>query len=417
MTKDSSGSRRFAVALSFPGKHRPFVEQVAGHLAAAFGRDRVLYDKYYEAEFARLDLDVYLPCLYRTQSELIVLFLCPEYAEKRWCNLEWRHIRQLIATVDASQIMLLRYGYSGEFEELGILSGDGTINFENRSPEDIAEKIRERFHINNGNSPPKSPPGPNEAASIAATQPPLPPPPPFPMAEAKDGPARFRPSGEPIGCRWDQFDSGAEQDVFLAAGPAIWLRLMPTVDSGERWLVPALMHQARGTGSLNLEPFAYHDLYTLRAEDGIAICTLAGSNAAETTSVAFAFETGEVWSVDTFLLSHEATRLFVGEIESLFTERLEKYARFLVGLGLEPPYQWIAGITGVKGRHLEIPLQPGKMRVIVVGQTGRKCLADTITKDGEYDGKQTPSSALYPFFEAIYAKCGVKRSDFLPRLG
>ncbi len=160
MTTESSIPRRFDIALSFPGEHRPFVEQVAGHLAPVFGKDRVLYDKYYEAEFARLDLDVYLPRLYRTQSELIVLFLCPEYADKRWCNVEWRHIRQLIATVDASRIMLLRYGYRGDFEELGILPSDGTINFEGRTAKDIAEKIHERFNHNHGITPPKPPPGP-----------------------------------------------------------------------------------------------------------------------------------------------------------------------------------------------------------------------------------------------------------------
>jgi hypothetical protein len=47
------------------------------NLAAAFGRDRVLYDKFHEAEFTRVGLDVDLPNLYRTQSELIALFLYP----------------------------------------------------------------------------------------------------------------------------------------------------------------------------------------------------------------------------------------------------------------------------------------------------------------------------------------------------
>ena len=44
--------KRFRIALSFPGEHREFVEQVADHLAANVGQERVLYDKYYEAEFA-----------------------------------------------------------------------------------------------------------------------------------------------------------------------------------------------------------------------------------------------------------------------------------------------------------------------------------------------------------------------------
>jgi hypothetical protein len=99
VSMQSPEPRRFAVALSFPGEHRDVVKQVADQLAAALTRERVLYDKYHAAEFARPGLNVYLPNLYRTQSELIVIFLCPEYQKKRWCRLEWRFINQLIATV------------------------------------------------------------------------------------------------------------------------------------------------------------------------------------------------------------------------------------------------------------------------------------------------------------------------------
>lgn len=38
-------TRRFRIALSFPGEHRSFVEQVAEHLSATVGREKVLYDK------------------------------------------------------------------------------------------------------------------------------------------------------------------------------------------------------------------------------------------------------------------------------------------------------------------------------------------------------------------------------------
>ena len=48
-------------------------------VAATFGEARVLYDDWYDAEFARLGLDVELPNLYRTQSELIALF--PDYKD------------------------------------------------------------------------------------------------------------------------------------------------------------------------------------------------------------------------------------------------------------------------------------------------------------------------------------------------
>jgi hypothetical protein len=139
-------TRRFSVALSFPGEHRPVVAQVADQLSAAVGREQVLYDKYYEAEFARMDLDVYLPRLYREQSELIVLFLCPEYAAKRWCQLEWRHIRQLIATVDAGRIMLLSFGTPGDLSDLGILPGDGYVDVTDRSASEIAGLILQRLN-------------------------------------------------------------------------------------------------------------------------------------------------------------------------------------------------------------------------------------------------------------------------------
>ena len=60
-----AGTRRFRVALSFPGEHRGRVEKIAEALAGRLGRDKVLYDKWHAPEFNRLNLDVYLPKLYQ----------------------------------------------------------------------------------------------------------------------------------------------------------------------------------------------------------------------------------------------------------------------------------------------------------------------------------------------------------------
>ncbi|OHB79644.1 MAG: hypothetical protein A2Z25_00530 [Planctomycetes bacterium RBG_16_55_9] len=139
--------KRFCVALSFPGEHRDFVEEVASHLASHVGRERVLYDKFYEAEFARPDLDTYLPNLYRTASELIAVFLCADYAKKRWCKLEWRFIRQLICSSDASRIMFLSFDDIGAVPEIGILSGDGYVSIGKRTAQEIAEIILQRLKI------------------------------------------------------------------------------------------------------------------------------------------------------------------------------------------------------------------------------------------------------------------------------
>ncbi len=164
MAPDSSNPRRFIVALSFPGEHRDFVGQVAGHLASTFSRDHVLYDEYHDAEFARADLDVYLPNLYRTQSELIVIFLCPEYAGKRWCKLEWRHIRQLIATADEGRIMFLSFGDPGDLSNLGVLLGDGYIDIHTLTPPVVGEKIVKRLRLNQGIT---APPTTSDAPPVA----------------------------------------------------------------------------------------------------------------------------------------------------------------------------------------------------------------------------------------------------------
>jgi hypothetical protein len=170
MNADSTPSRRFEVALSFPGDHRDVVEPVASRLAERLGRDSVLYDEYHDAEFARLDLDVYLPGLYRTQSELVVIFLCPEYGTKRWCNLEWRHIRQLIARADAKRIMLLSIGEPGDLSDLGIVRGDGYIEISHLAPEVVADRILTRLYLNQGVAPPANPPC-AEAISAGKSEP------------------------------------------------------------------------------------------------------------------------------------------------------------------------------------------------------------------------------------------------------
>ena len=64
--------KRFRIAFSFAGEKRDFVEKVAAILATRFGEPAILYDKYHEAEFARYDLGIYLPKLYREEADLIV---------------------------------------------------------------------------------------------------------------------------------------------------------------------------------------------------------------------------------------------------------------------------------------------------------------------------------------------------------
>jgi hypothetical protein len=133
---------RFRVALSFPGEHRAFVEQVAEILGQKLGRDAVFYDRWYQAELARPNLDVYLTSIYHAQSDLIAVFLCRAYEGKEWCGLEWRALRDLIKQRRDSDIMPFRFDSS---EIPGLFSIDGYISAVDLSPYEVAALILERL--------------------------------------------------------------------------------------------------------------------------------------------------------------------------------------------------------------------------------------------------------------------------------
>lgn len=141
----SSNHKRFQVALSFPGEYRKKIATIAEHLSKALGQERVFYDKYYEAELARPDLDTYIQSIYHDQSELVVVFLCAEYEKKEWCGLEWRAVRDLLKKKETSVIMPMRFD---DTQIPGLLSIDGYIDIENRNLGEVAQLILQRLEIN-----------------------------------------------------------------------------------------------------------------------------------------------------------------------------------------------------------------------------------------------------------------------------
>jgi hypothetical protein len=234
---------------------------------------------------------------------------------------------------------------------------------------------------------------------------------PFPAAGPKEN-SRFRLPGSPIGSHMDPRPFGPvnEQDIFLESGQDMWLRVLPVNDPGKTWPFHELSSRVLLHNRMLLSPFLGGSHHRIQAEDGFGICSLDSSNAPSTSSVAFAFETGEVWSVDTSTLRVSGEQMPF--IERDFAFRLDWYAQFLSTLGIKPPYQWIAGLIGVKGRRLEVP--PPEGRANFPGTVQPKCMAEIIWETGLYDGIQTPINALLPFFfRKIFEKCGVSRPDYL----
>lgn len=157
-----SRQKRFQVALSYPGEHRGFVSRVAERLSERLGRERVLYDKYHEAEFARISLDTHLQRLYHDESELIVVFLSANYERKEWCGLEWRAIRDVIKQHRESAVVPVRFDNT---EIPGLFSTDGALPVDDRAPETIADLILQRLHLE------RSRRNPDKDASGAAVAP------------------------------------------------------------------------------------------------------------------------------------------------------------------------------------------------------------------------------------------------------
>lgn len=140
-------AKRFRVAFSFAGEKRLFVEQVAAPLAARFGKDKILYDKYHEAEFSRSDLAFYLPDLYEKEADLVVAVFCRDYDKKEWCGLEWNAIFGLLKKREVDEVMLTRFE---RVEGKGLHGLAGYTDLDNLSPEQAADLILERLAINEG---------------------------------------------------------------------------------------------------------------------------------------------------------------------------------------------------------------------------------------------------------------------------
>ncbi|MEA2240059.1 MAG: hypothetical protein QOC81_4783 [Thermoanaerobaculia bacterium] len=143
---DSSKHRRFAIALSFPGERREYVEQVANALLPAFGGEQgkslIFYDGWHESLIIGYASNRKLQNIYATESDLIVPFYCQDYVDKKWCGVELRAIEQLLIDQDYDRVLPFR------FDRVEIPSSFRTDIFpvvSERPAEDIARLILERY--------------------------------------------------------------------------------------------------------------------------------------------------------------------------------------------------------------------------------------------------------------------------------
>ena len=143
-TSITHGSKRFKIALSFPGEQRSLVGKIAEKLADKLTVPCVLYDRFHRSEFARPNLDTYLQDLYRNQSDLIIVFLCSKYDEKKWCGIEWRAIRDLMnQKIWDNRIMFVRCDKGDVSGIFGTI--DGYLSTDEMTIDEITNDIIQRY--------------------------------------------------------------------------------------------------------------------------------------------------------------------------------------------------------------------------------------------------------------------------------
>lgn len=106
--------------------------------------DCLFYDFDYQSQLARPNVDTLLQNIYRNHAKLIVVFLSKEYAQKEWCGLEWRAVRDIIKSKGDEQIMFVRFD-NAPIE--GLFSIDGYIDANIFESKQVAEFILERVKL------------------------------------------------------------------------------------------------------------------------------------------------------------------------------------------------------------------------------------------------------------------------------
>lgn len=77
---------KYDIALSFAGKNREYVEQVAEYLRAR--GLKVFYDDYEKVDLWGKNLYSHLSSVYKNDAKYVVMFVSKQYANKVWTNLE-----------------------------------------------------------------------------------------------------------------------------------------------------------------------------------------------------------------------------------------------------------------------------------------------------------------------------------------
>lgn len=134
----------FDVAFSFPGEVRGYVESIAAELERGIGPHSYFYDNNYKEQLARPSLDTLLQEIYKSRSKLVVVFLCEQYQEKKWCGIEFRAIKEIIMERDHQKVMFIKMD-EGKVDS--VFNTDGYIDGNLHTASEVAKFIQKRVSL------------------------------------------------------------------------------------------------------------------------------------------------------------------------------------------------------------------------------------------------------------------------------
>lgn len=217
----------------------------------------------------------------------------------------------------------------------------------------------------------------------------------FEAKSPKDGQARFRLRGEPLGISDGRGFRRTHHPVSATQGPTIWMRVMPCFAPGRSWSASDLRQMMQNTFLSPVGGDAYRDFSHIRADDGFGIYGGAVEDT-ESPVVTFIFETGEIWSLNAYLIeAHGAIPM-----EDMHLDKfLKVYADFLNDkLGIPRPLRWIAGVEGVNGLPLQVNALPP------FDKRGH-CVSDCVMLEGLLLPGQDAIASIQPFIALVRSKC------------
>jgi hypothetical protein len=178
----------------------------------------------------------------------------------------------------------------------------------------------------------------------------------------------------------------------------MWLRVMPQFSPGKTFLVTDLRQALFNGGDMVRALNGEEQLNPrgIRGADGYGSGFVGGGEYEDQYALmlVYAFTSGEIWSLDTTLLQASTTRIFFDP--QSYVSALIQFSAALKRLGVSGPYRWIAGIDGMKGRHLS---PTGSKRL----QVSPACLAEQVIVEGLYSGNaQEAASAIEPFVARVF---------------